>query len=88
MIFPSCESTFSLGMAQRSKYKPDARLPKRKDRLWPIPAVQAMKSIRARPTATCDPKASSGGKILNVHLAGLSGPFGRKAKTVRIKDVK
>ena len=24
----------------------------------PIPAVQAMKSIRGRPTATCDPKES------------------------------
>jgi len=24
--------------------------------LWPIPAVQAMKSVRDRPTATSDPK--------------------------------
>ncbi len=25
------------------------------DWFWPFPAVQAMKSIRGRPTATCDP---------------------------------
>jgi hypothetical protein len=28
------------------------------DRNWPVPAVQAMKSIRGRPTATCDPERS------------------------------
>ncbi len=29
------------------------------DRRWPIPAVQAMKSTRGCPTATCDPKQTS-----------------------------
>ncbi len=28
------------------------------DRSWPFPAVQAMKSIRDRPTAVCDPVRS------------------------------
>jgi len=37
-----------------------------KVRSWPIPAVQAMKFIHGRPTATCDPKRAFEQKCANV----------------------
>ena len=47
---PTHDNTYSHG-----PQKADVRLLGSNGRLWPFPAVQAMKSIRGRPTAACDP---------------------------------
>ena len=44
------------------------------DHMWPLPAAQAMKSIRGRLKAACDPDLPFEHKRFSVRFGGLTGP--------------